>query len=68
VVRTRVTFIESGCEGLQSALSLVSIRPLGSGLEALPIETTTRDVIAGVMNESHKTLLMEGKPRQVMLY
>jgi Domain of unknown function (DUF3850) len=67
VVLARATFIQFGCEGLQSALSLVSIRPLGSGIEALPIEITTKEVIAAVMNESHETLLMAGRPRQEML-
>jgi hypothetical protein len=58
VVPARATFIQ----GLQSALSLVSIRPLGSGIEALPIEITTKEVIAAVINESHETLLMAESP------
>jgi len=67
VVRARVTFIEGSAQ-LESAHLLLSIYPLGRGREAMPIETTTKDVIAAVMKESYETLLMPGKPRQEMLY
>jgi hypothetical protein len=68
VVRASVTFIQGGLDELRDALVLVSIRPLGRGLEVMPIETTTTDVLAAVMKDSYETLLMPGKPRQEMLY
>ena len=34
----------------------------------MPIETTSKGVIAAVQKESYETLLIHGKPRQEMLY
>jgi hypothetical protein len=67
VVRARATFIQHGADEIKEAHSLISIRPLGSGREPMPIENTTKDVIAAVIKESYETLLVPGKPRQEML-
>jgi hypothetical protein len=68
VVRAHAPFMEGIEDENHIAYQIMSIRPLGRGCEAMPIETTTRDVIAAVMKESYETLLMPGKPRQEMYY
>ncbi len=68
VARARATFIELDPDRIKQAHVLISIRPLNSGIEAMPIETTSKGVIAAVQKESYETLLIHGKPRQEMLY
>jgi hypothetical protein len=69
VVRCRTTLIEFNPAFDEVGHSILSLRPLGAGLEALPIETTTREVIARVTQESYETLCDGGqtKTRGVVL-